>query len=183
MSVAEKLRSIKYWCSIDGQTLTIADEAIADKVKGEKKLEIINTFGVKLNFKKNRVIVDRCMTTKMMCSVMARILDVPFVAEQMFSQYKDDDEDYLAMGGDQYKPKPANETPENVKEVVDNTTRWKDTMPNKRRQPVRRPEASIEENFMTVTAKTSQIRSLKEDIAKLLCLDANKDFHRIIFKY
>ena len=184
MSVAEKLQEIKYWTSLDGTVLYIDNEEIASKIKGEFKLQLIKDFNIVVNVKKSLVTINKCEVQKKMCSVMAKILDIPFIAEQAFVKNKLDPE---LQSQQQKQQKAANQvhilTPAEEKaKQGDVEPNWQRSPPNKKRQQVRRPEVSIEENLVILSAKTSAIKATKEQIAAVLCLDPNIDFQRIIFK-
>ena len=186
MSVAEKLQEIKYWTSLDGTVLYIENEELAAKIRGEVKLQLIKDFNIVINVKKNVITINKCEIQKKMCSVFAKILDVAFISEQMFMKYKMDSEVHLQQQLQQNKSADglgiSQQSDTKSSKTGDVEPNWQRSGPNKKRQQVRRPEVPIEENLLIVRAKTSAIKATKEQIAAILCLDPQIDFHRIIFK-
>lgn len=188
MSVAEKLQELKYWTSLDGGVLYIDNQEIASKIRGEEKLALIKEFAITVNVKKSIVTINKCEIAKKMCSVLAKILAVSYISEQMFQKYKNDSEEHKAIiaqaqqqglvHGAPLKPAAEKEAEEQPKEEP----KWVKSGLSKKRQQVRRPEVPIEDNILVVTAKTSAINATKEQIANVLCLDPSIDFQRIIFK-
>lgn len=180
MTASEKLQEIKYWTSLDGSVLYIDNEEIAAKIKGEFKLQLIKDFNIVVNVKKSLVTINKCEVQKKMCSVFAKILDIPFIAEQAFNKNKLDPE--LQNQQKSTNTVSLSTTVQEKTNQGDVEPNWQRSPPNKKRQPVRRPEVSIEENLVILSAKTSAIKATKEQIAAVLCLDPNIDFQRIIFK-
>ncbi|EAX94144.1 hypothetical protein TVAG_105630 [Trichomonas vaginalis G3] len=182
---AEQLQGIKYWTSLDGTILTIDNEEIANKVKGERKIQLIKEFDVKINVKKTQVIIQNCYVTKKMCAVFAKILELPYVSEQLFTKYKNNSEEIkntIQPQENKFKlpqMEVASQEPAQTDEVE---PKWEQTVQNKRRQQLTRPEVMLEDNFLVVPGKTSVIKEVKQNIAEILCLDPDINFERISFK-
>lgn len=182
---AEQLQEIKYWTSLDGSILTIDNESIANKIKGEFKVQLIKDFDIKINVKKSQIIITNCYVTKKMCSIFAKILDVPYVSEQLFLKYKNNNEEITNMLQPQdnnFKLPQADASGIVSQQTDEVEPKWEVTAQSKRRQQIRRPEATLEDNFLTVTGKASAIKEVKQLIANALCLDPNINFERISFK-